>query len=171
MVNFMRLKPDEMAYFCRCLQPLFNNMPILEMDKYMHHGSTSCLRHCLAVAYFSYVLSLRLKIKCNHAALIRGALLHDFFLYDWHKPDKSRRWHGFSHPKTALNNAQRHIMLNDTERDVIIKHMWPLTLRLPACREAFIVCLVDKICTIAETFDYGAGRRFYRRLPVLAADA
>ena len=37
------------------------------------------------------------------------------------------------------------------ERDVIAKHMFPLTLRPPRFRESWIVCLADKWCPLEET--------------------
>lgn len=166
----MTLKPHELEFFCGCLQPLVDNSPVMEMVKYTQHGRTSCLNHSLAVAYYSYALSLRLRLKCDYAALIRGALLHDFFLYDWHKKNIAKRLHGFRHPKIALCNAERYFNLSGIERDVILKHMWPLTLRLPRCREAAVVCLMDKFCTLAEIFNMGTGHRFYKRLPAFAGN-
>lgn len=84
--------------------------------------------------------------------LIYGALLHDYFLYDWHIHDKSHRLHGFKHPKTALNNALKHYDLNKREIDIIKNHMFPLTLVPPHHRESIMVCLSDKICSSFETF-------------------
>ena len=79
-------------------------------------------------------------------------MLHDFYLYDWHKPEEAQPLHGFRHPATALRNARKHFALNKVEENVIISHMWPLTLRkVPRCREAALVCLADKICSLHET--------------------
>jgi uncharacterized protein len=79
-------------------------------------------------------------------------MLHDFYLYDWHTPDHSHRLHGFRHPRTALNNAKKYYSLNQVEADIIEKHMWPLTLtKAPLCREAMLVCLVDKYISTTET--------------------
>jgi uncharacterized protein len=41
--------------------------------------------------------------------------------------------------------------LNDIEKDIIEKHMWPLTLKLPKYKEAFIVSFVDKYCAFMES--------------------
>ena len=51
-----------------------------------------------------------------------------------------------------LANADRDFGLNDIERDIISKHMFPLTPHLPSFRESVIVGLADKWCAIAETF-------------------
>jgi uncharacterized protein len=99
---------------------------------------------------------------------VRGALLHDFFLYDWHIPDKTRRWHGFTHPRIALENAKKYFKLNEKEKDIILNHMWPLTVKFPRSREAFIVCIADKICSIIETLEFLHGYHLYADMPVLA---
>lgn len=116
--------------------------------RFIQHGNTSCLLHCVAVAYYSIRLASKLNIRVNEKDLLRGALLHDYFLYDWHTAGD--RWHGFTHPQKALFNAERDFTLTDIERDIIKKHMFPLTLSLPACRESLFVCLVDKACSIYE---------------------
>lgn len=121
------------------------------MDKFIQHGDTTCLKHTIAVAYFSIMLAEKLGISYKKSDLIRGALLHDYFLYDWHDGD-GRQIHGFTHPASALHNADRDFELTDTERDIIKKHMFPLTVIPPKCREAWIVCMVDKACSLYETF-------------------
>ena len=83
--------------------------------------------------------------------LVRGALLHDYFLYDWHTPDPAHRLHGFRHAGTALRNADRDFELNDTERDMIKKHMFPLNPALPRFKETAVLCLADKYCALRET--------------------
>lgn len=105
------------------------------------------------VARYSLLISEKLKISCNKRDLVRGALLHDYFLYDWH--DKNHvnplRLHGFHHPGIALRNAGKEYVLSDREKDIIKKHMWPLTIVPPMCREAWIVTAADKYCSLLET--------------------
>ena len=72
------------------------------MDAFIQHGNTSCLSHCIAVAYVSFSLARKLHIRCDETSLIRGALLHDYFLYDWHEKNAGHQWHGFHHAKKAL---------------------------------------------------------------------
>ena len=106
--------------------------------------------HVMNVARYSLALSDRLHIRCHRRELIRGALLHDYFLYDWHLPNSAQRWHGFRHARIALQNAARDFDLNKIEIDIIGKHMFPLNLRIPRYRESFLVCLADKICAVRE---------------------
>ena len=44
-----------------------------------------------------------------------------------------------------------------TCKDIIKKHMWPLTIIPPACREAWIVTAADKYCSLLETLKLRRG--------------
>lgn len=134
---------------------------------YIQHGSMTVNSHCLNVAKYSLAISNKMGIPCNRKELIRGALLHDYFLYDWHDKDhvKLTRLHGFYHPGIALKNASEEYNLTARERDIIKKHMWPLTVVPPMCREAWIVTTADKWCSFLETvrLHKGHGIRRHRR--------
>ena len=119
--------------------------------EYVQHGMVSCYLHSVFVAYVSIWLARRFRIRVHLRSLIRGALLHDYFLYDWHVKDPFRKAHGFSHATIALNNAERDFTLNLVERDIIVKHMFPLNLTPPRYRESVLVCIADKICAVYET--------------------
>lgn len=121
---------------------------------FIQHGNMTVSDHSRNVAKYSLAISEKLHISCNRRELIRGALLHDYFLYDWHDKDLVKPWrlHGFYHPGIALRNASREYNLTPRERDIIKKHMWPLTVVPPLCREAWIVTTADKWCSLMETF-------------------
>lgn len=87
------------------LKELSLDEDFLSMKKYIQHGTTDCVLHSIAVTHYSLICASRLHIKVDYKKLVCGALLHDYFLYDWHEKDKSHKWHGFRHPKVALNNA------------------------------------------------------------------
>lgn len=127
--------------------------------KHIQHGNMTVNDHVMDVARYSLALSDRLHIRCNRRELVRGALLHDYFLYDWHKPDMENphKLHGFYHPGKALRNASREYKLTEREKDIIKKHMWPLTVVPPACREAWIVTMADKWCSLMETMHMHKG--------------
>lgn len=91
-----------------------------------------------------------LPIQVNMDALVIGALLHDYFLYDWHD-GKGRHFHGFTHPECAKRNAEMDYTLSPRVKNIIARHMFPLTPVPPTCTEAWIVCIADKICAIEET--------------------
>ena len=93
-------------------------------------------------------------------SLIRAALLHDYFLYDWHAHDGGRhRMHGFTHGGTAMRNAVRDFHLNRVERDSIENHMFPLTPIPPRYLEGYLVTVADKISATRETVSL---ERFYK---------
>ena len=115
------------------------------------HGYVNCFDHSVAVALLSVWIAARLGLHIDMRSLVRGALLHDYFLYDWHEKDRSHSWHGFRHPATALKNARNDFELTRVEEDIISRHMFPLTLRPPMCKEAWIVCAADKYCALRET--------------------
>jgi uncharacterized protein len=117
----------------------------------LQHGKTSVYEHSLLVAEVSLQLARKLHMKVNTEGLIRGALLHDYFLYDWHDPANGHPLHGFSHPQTAYENAAMDFDLTDLEKDIITHHMFPLTLHPPGSREAWLVCVADKLCAFQET--------------------
>lgn len=142
------------VFFFTVLQKTAYNSRMYCENVFIQHGTVSCLLHSIAVAYYSYRIALKLsKWFPDLKSLIRGALLHDYFLYDWHIPDKNHKLHGFRHPKTALCNAQQDFDLNCIEEDIVKNHMFPLTFYyLPKHKETFLVSLVDKACSVYEFF-------------------
>lgn len=123
-----------------------------QLEEYIQHGDTTVYQHCLAVAYLSYWIVRKYNLEVHLKELIRGALLHDYFLYDWHEKMAGHNFHGFTHPGRALRNACEDFQLTRIEKDVIRKHMFPLTPVPPRYRETAIVCMADKICSVYETF-------------------
>lgn len=121
-----------------------------ELKQYIQHGSTSVYEHCVNVACLSLWICEKTRIKVNKYSLVKGALLHDYFLYDWHVPDKTHMLHGFTHPSVAFKNASKSFELSNIEKDIIIKHMFPLTPVPPHFKESWIVTIADKICSIME---------------------
>lgn len=124
---------------------------ILRMREYIQHGSISTYEHSILVAYYSWIWMRRLHLKCDEQALLRGALLHDYYLYDWHKKEEWHRWHGFRHPAFAVQNASRDFELTKKEKEIILRHMWPLTVIPPRCREAWLVNGADTFISLIET--------------------
>lgn len=131
----------------------------LQMKNFIQHGKISTYDHCMNVARMSYRINSFFRLKSDVKRLIIGAFLHDYFLYDWHKKSikvhnlkEFFNLHGFTHPGIAAKNAIRDFNIDEKEADIIKSHMWPLTLKTPPkTREAVIVCIADKIVSLAET--------------------
>ena len=133
----------------------------MEQEKgYIQHGAVSCYLHSFFVAYMSVWLAKRFRIRVHLRSLVRGALLHDYFLYDWHEKNAGHRFHGFIHAGRALQNARKDFKLTIREENIILRHMFPLNVVPPMCKEAWLVCLADKICASKETV---AGRIHRKR--------
>lgn len=130
---------------------ILNSKGMIKSKSFIQHGSVSVYDHSINVAQLALNISKRFK-NVDTKSLIRGALLHDYFLYDWHQKDKSHRLHGFTHASTALKNANRDFKLNKIEKDIIKKHMFPLNIIPPRYKESYIVCIADKICALKEIF-------------------
>lgn len=148
----MALSQEDNEYFKEMMIELINMPEIKQLSNFIQHGTVTCLEHSIGVAYISYYFCKKLHLKVDYPSLIRGALLHDYFLYDWHIKDKNRPLHGFYHPKCAYENAKKDFCITKIEKDIILKHMWPLTLALPKYKESFMVSMADKFCSILETF-------------------
>lgn len=150
LVHGVALPADE--GYIAAVEELLANEEVRSMEQYTQHGGTSCLRHSINVSYLAYRYCKQQGWDAVAAA--RGGLLHDLFLYDWHDYDRKpgERLHGFEHPRKALENAARLFELTHVERDVILRHMFPLTLTPPKTKEAYSVTMFDKYCSLMETF-------------------
>ena len=128
------LTPAERAHLHEQLRGVADDPRALDMRQFIQHGCVTTYEHCLRVT------------------TLRGAFLHDFYLYDWHRCHTITRWHGFKHPLIARYNADAVFHLNEVEKNIIQSHMWPLTLPwVPRCREAVLVCIADKLAALWET--------------------
>jgi uncharacterized protein len=124
---------------------LRENPIIQELKKYPNHKISNLYDHSSRVAR-------RLHLPVNEKSLAKGAMLHDFYLYQARgNKTISVKEHWFGHPITALENAEKEFDLTDLEKNIITSHMWPLTFfHVPKSREALLVGLADKICAFGE---------------------
>lgn len=143
--------------------PMFQGLKSID-----HHGN-GLYDHCLAVGYNSYRIAKKLDL--DYVAVARGALLHDFFFTQWQDNEidatgieRIKAMHGFSHPKTALKNAKKYFNISDKEADMIVKHMFPLTIIPPKHLESWVVTAVDKGVAIKELVQENTPRKIYQRL-------
>jgi len=148
--HFLRLTPEERtsmeAEFITTARPLLELPAVAKLAQYNHHRGKTRMNHVKEVAYLSFRWGKRLSLDTE--AIIRGALLHDLFYYDW--LHEGPRLHGFRHHNIALENARHITALTEKEVDIIKKHMWPLTIIPPRYMESLVVSLVDKFCSIRD---------------------
>ena len=80
---------------------------------HIQHGTTTVFDHSVNVA----ITSLRLSEKLNAAGIRVNRRVTDtrcpasrrFPLRHRHEKDRSHSWHGFRHPATALENAEKRL--------------------------------------------------------------
>ena len=148
--------------FQKIIEPLITNETVLKMKNFRQHYETSCFDHCYVVAFYCYLICK--KYNLDYKSATRAAMLHDLFLYDWRKRQEDRKGlHAFTHGKTACENACKLFDLNEKEKDMIIKHMWPVTIELPKSLEGFVLTFVDKYCATSETFEVLKSRLFMKK--------
>ena len=149
--------------FHEILSDINNNKTVLQMYNYRQHANTSCYEHCLYVSYYTYLICKKLHL--NYISATRAAMLNDLFLYDWRYRTNGRQgFHAFTHPYTALENASKLFELNNLEKDIILKHMWPVTPSLPKYLESFIVTFTDKYSAIKETLNAFEETKTYKKM-------
>jgi len=138
--------------FKNIVKDIISNETVQTLQSYKHHYGSNRYEHSLSVAYSAYKICKFLRL--NHISAARAGLLHDLFLYDCENPETRPKNHIKEHPKIALANAQKLFNLNNIEKDIILKHMWPVTSLLPRYLETFIITFVDKYCAIKEWSNY-----------------
>ncbi|RLC28405.1 MAG: phosphohydrolase, partial [Deltaproteobacteria bacterium] len=143
-------KTDADARFAETARPILNLPAVKKLEDFNHHRGKTRLAHVTEVAYISFLVGQKLSLDCD--AIIKGALLHDLFYYDWLR--EGPRLHGFRHHRIALENARKTTSLSKKEEDIIKKHMWPLTVIPPRYMESLVVSVVDTFCS---TRDYLTG--------------
>lgn len=127
---------------------------ILKMHQYCQHGNMSTYEHCINVTEQALKIAKHFDLtEAQERNIIIGAMLHDYYLYDWHDGRKRPEGiHAWSHPKKALHNAIKDFKINEHQRNIIRSHMFPMTLLHPPKNiEAWIVTMADKYCAAQET--------------------
>lgn len=145
-----------------CIDDLVFHDYVQMMKEFRAHYDVSCYDHSVSVSRYSYWICKFLDLDYKSAA--RGGLLHDLYLYDWRITTLTDGRHGFVHPRIALDNAASVFELNEIEKDIVLKHMFPLTWQAPSYKEALIVCMVDKYCATKEILVYLFSRFTNRNL-------
>lgn len=160
-------QPLQMKHFrlvTNTISRMKNTSHIMENQRFIQHGSTTLYTHCKNVALMSLKFAHSFNISIDEESLTRGALLHDYYLYDWHDRSKCPPLHGFVHPSIALANANATYTLSPIEVDIIKRHMFPLTPLPPKTKEGWIVSICDKMCSLYETFRINEAHEKKRRL-------
>lgn len=151
----MKLNTLEQEKFKELSKDLLNNNEVLKMQDFIQHGKVTTYAHCVDVAKMALHLNNVLKMNADEKTLVEAGMLHDFYLYDWHDSNVKVplfKMHGFTHAKKASKNARELMEVDEKTCKAIESHMWPLTLSsVPLSKEAWLLCIADKICATKET--------------------
>ena len=159
----MNYNSENYIGFYSIISDMDKHPAIQEMKKYRQHCDISCYDHCLSVAYYSFCICKKLHLYSKSMA--RAAFIHDLFLYDWRVRQPGRKGHhAFTHPKTSYEKASNLFDLNKKEKDIITKHMWPVTIIPPKYAESYILTLVDKYSALTETFTYISKKMYTKKI-------
>lgn len=131
-----------------CVRDLLACGDVMSLNEFSHHIGTSRLQHSLNVSYYNFKLCRLFHLDARAAA--RAGLLHDLFFYDRKTHKRIRNGHCAEHANIALYNASMLFPISELEGDMILNHMFPMTLRLPRHAETYVITLVDKFCATAE---------------------
>ena len=145
----MKFKKNE---FLEIVSDIMMNAEVQKLKFYKHHYGYTRFEHSLSVSYYSYIVCKFLHL--DYKSIARAGLLHDLFFYDCENKLTRPKKHIIKHPSIAFENAQKLFTLNDKEKDIILKHMWPLTFVPPKYLESFIITFVDKYCALIEWLNY-----------------
>lgn len=136
--------------FLNIVSDILENEEFQKLKNIKHHD-TDRFDHSLRVSYYSYLITKALHL--NYKATARAGLLHDFFLEENYKEKISKRLDTLlKHPKFALETASKYYDLSDLEKDIILSHMYPVTMNPPKYLESWIVDLVDDFSAVYEKY-------------------
>lgn len=147
--------------FYSLIRDIIKTEEFQKMKAYKHHIKSNTYKHSIKVAYLCFKFYKKHKHKSlTLEELVRGALLHDYYLYDWR--DKKHKMHGFRHPKIAYENASNKYNLTNQESDMIKRHMFPLTLIPPKTKGGWLVCFYDKVAAISDYLGKNKSKRKFK---------
>ncbi|MDD6879594.1 MAG: hypothetical protein PUD59_05165 [bacterium] len=142
--------------YLNIVNDILNNDEFNKLSQIVHHGLDR-KNHSIRVSYYSYKLSKLFGF--DYISSARAGLLHDFFFENNKNSNIPKKIKTLiKHPEYALENSCKQFYLNDMEKDIIVSHMFPVSIRPPKYIEAWIVNLVDDIIAIMEVA-YSARRR------------
>lgn len=151
----MKLTDEEKNKLEEIYQYFLNEPRILRMKAVPMHRGSNCYEHSFKVAKkaIKHALRRKNKDKIDLEVILVGAILHDYYLYDWRSDRSKRKRHCHNHPSIAVENAIKDFAISKKVQRVIETHMWPIKFKdYPNSKEARIVSMSDKMVTTGEAF-------------------
>ena len=137
--------------YIETMEELLADPQVQSMGEMAHHIQSTTLSHSIHVTNTACKMADALHLKVHTKDLVRGCMLHDFYLYEYAKTDLNAYQHGTGHASVALENARERYDLSEIEQNMIYSHMWPLNItHLPKYKESALIVLADKYCAMVE---------------------
>jgi uncharacterized protein len=123
----------------------------------VHHHRSSVGDHSIHTARAGLTICNLINktgIRIDKRKLVRISLLHDLGMLGRDERYRNNFICGYLHPKNSAITAQK-LWHDIDEKSVkaIESHMWPLSFTMPTSKEAFILCLADKVTAIGDRFN------------------
>ena len=116
------------------------------MTRYHHHRTIDTHYHSVFVSYRVLKLCHAFGVTQDCREIVRAALLHDFYLYEWYT-EKHDENHIYYHPKASVRNIEAHLgVLSPMQRNMILSHMFPMAVEPPRSVGAWLLTVADKQC-------------------------
>lgn len=157
----MKLSEVEKQELENIYQGFLHDERIIKMKEIPMHRGSNCYYHSFKVAKKAIHNALRhKKEKVNLITILLGAILHDYYLYNWRNDKALLKKHGKVHPYVAAQNAKDDFGITEVVQKVIKSHMWPLNFKeYPNSKEARIVTIADKMVTTGEALTFKAFKK------------
>ena len=156
----MVISEEEKKRLEEIYQRFLNDERIKRMEEIPMHFGSNCYVHSFKVAKLAIKKALKKK-EANLEDILIGAILHDYYLYDWRK-DKVRKKNHSKHPFVAIENAERDFQINDRVKRIIACHMYPLNKEYkPTTIEEKLVASCD---TSVATREFLSNKKHKRRV-------
>ena len=148
----MKITEEQKTYLENLYQSFLHDEKIMRMKDIPMHRGSNCYEHVFTVAKKAIRRCRRsCRKNLNLEVVLLGAILHDYYLYDWRVDREKRKGHGRKHQYIASENASKDFNISMEVKKVIESHMWPLNFHeYPKSREAKIVSFTDKEVTIRQ---------------------
>jgi uncharacterized protein len=129
--------------FMKIIESIINKKDFIITQHTIHHGLKK-IDHSIKVSYYSYIIAK--KYNLDYVSVARGGMLHDFYYSNTNGKffNKDSAKLVLKHNKIALINANKYFKLNEIEKDIIYKHMFPVVLKFPKYKESLLVAIIDK---------------------------
>lgn len=152
LINTEKTIIDEIGLYA---DPVLASEAYKECLTFGHHCNTTIADHMVHVAFVSLTLCSVLSfvnIDLDRRRMVLISMTHDLAMV--HRHEYSHGWctTAFKHPLESAAIASDILPLSDKAVKAVKRHMWPLCVLPPTCREGWILTLSDKICAFQELF-------------------